>query len=103
MTLVAAWADDGDAVVGLVIESGELRGCLGEIYSVLDETSEQRLDLIHLGPDQPRTEPVSTQALLVMSRRMVRGLQPAKSAACSMDAMRVGTFEVPAGLDMAGP
>src|ERR1039458_6906896 len=32
------WADDGDAVAGLLIESGEFRRCLGEIYSVLDET-----------------------------------------------------------------
>src|SRR5664280_1957749 len=38
MMLVAAWADDGDAVAGLLIESGEFRGCLAEIYSVLDET-----------------------------------------------------------------
>src|SRR5665811_1974901 len=38
MMLVAARADDGDAVAGLVIESRELRGCLGEIYSVLNET-----------------------------------------------------------------
>src|ERR1019366_9004911 len=32
------WADDGDAVAGLLIESGEFRRCLAEIYSVLDET-----------------------------------------------------------------
>jgi hypothetical protein len=31
ITLVAAWADDGDAVAGLVIECGEFRGCLEEI------------------------------------------------------------------------